>query len=113
MMKKEERDITLRFRVTEEEKALIEEKMKLCGTINMSAYLRKQAVDGYVIKLDFPEIRKFIKTVSLYCDRANNIARRVNEPASLYDTDLSEITAMTAEVRDLLRTMVEKIIRIE
>ena len=112
-MKQSERNITLRFRVSEKEKALIEEKMKLYGTFNMSAYLRKQAIDGYVIKLEFPQIIDLIRIVSLYCDRANNIARRVNETGRLYEPELKELTAMSEEIRSQLKAIVSKITKIE
>ncbi len=53
-MPNREREVQLAFRVTEAERRLIEDKMKLFGTVNMSAYLRKIAIDGYIVKLDFP-----------------------------------------------------------
>ena len=45
-MANRKRDIRLRFRVTLEERALIEEKMTQVGTSNMEAYLRKMSIDG-------------------------------------------------------------------
>ena len=41
------RKVQIKFYVTEEERALIEQKMKLVPTRNMAAYLRKIAIDGY------------------------------------------------------------------
>ncbi|MCJ0285304.1 plasmid mobilization relaxosome protein MobC, partial [Clostridioides difficile] len=46
------RNIQIKFYVTEEERALIEQKMKLVPTRNMAAYLRKIAIDGYIIQTD-------------------------------------------------------------
>ena len=40
------RTVQIKFRVTEEERALIEEKMKLIPTRNMAAYLRKWRSTG-------------------------------------------------------------------
>lgn len=40
-MANRQREIQLKFRVTPEERALIEAKMDLLGTANMAAYLRK------------------------------------------------------------------------
>ena len=56
-MANRKRDIRLRFRVTPEERALIEEKMTQVGTSNMEAYLRKMSIDGYILKLDLPELK--------------------------------------------------------
>ena len=52
------RDIQLKFRVTPQEREMIETKMAQFGTTNMAAYLRKMAIDGYVVKLDLPELRE-------------------------------------------------------
>ena len=49
------RTVQIKFRVTEEERALIEQKMKLVPTRNMEAYLRKMAIDGYIIQIDHAE----------------------------------------------------------
>ena len=46
------RKVQIKFYVTEEERALIEQKMKLVPTQNMAAYLRKIAIDGYIIQTD-------------------------------------------------------------
>ena len=53
-MAKRKRDIQLKFRVTPQEREMIETKMAQFGTTNMAAYLRKMAIDGYVVKLDLP-----------------------------------------------------------
>ena len=45
------RTVQIKFRVTEEERALIEQKMKLVLTRNMESYLRKMAIDGYIIQI--------------------------------------------------------------
>ena len=50
-MAERKRAIQLKFYVTEQERILIEEKMKLVPTRNMEAYLRKMAIDGYIIQI--------------------------------------------------------------
>ena len=48
-MKKRIRKELIKFYVTPEEKELIQQNMALLGTENMSAFLRKMAIDGHVI----------------------------------------------------------------
>lgn len=55
-MAKRKRSIPILFMVTEREKLLIESKMRDYGTKNLGAYLRKIAIDGYVVKLDFSDV---------------------------------------------------------
>ena len=51
-MNNRKRNVQIKFRVTEEEHSLIEEKLKQMPTRNMEAYLRKMAIDGYIIQVD-------------------------------------------------------------
>ena len=46
------RPIRIEFCVTEQERQLIQSKMTQLGAKNMGAYLRKMAIDGYIIKVD-------------------------------------------------------------
>lgn len=90
-MSNRKRDIRLRFRVTPEEKALIEEKMTQVGTSNMEAYLRKMSIDGYILKLDLPEIKEMISLLRRSSNNLNQIAKRVNQTGRLYGEDMEDI----------------------
>lgn len=51
--------MVLRCPVTEEERKLIEYKMSLVPTTQTGAYLRKMAIDGYIIYTDTSNIKAF------------------------------------------------------
>lgn len=97
-MANRKRNIRLRFRVTSEEKAQIEKKMAQYGTTNMAAYLRKMAIDGYVVRLELPELREMVSLLRRSSANINQIAKRVNETSRLYDTDLAEIQKQQEEI---------------
>ncbi len=59
------KDISMHFWASQEEYDLILKNMALSGNTNLSAFLRKMAIDGMVIKLDMPEIKELLKVVSL------------------------------------------------
>ena len=44
------------FFVSDDEKRMIQAKMAQLGTKNMGAYLRKMAIDGYIIKVDYEKV---------------------------------------------------------
>ncbi len=48
-MANRKRNIQMKFYVTEDEKRLIDEKMSQLPTRRYGAYLRKMAIDGYII----------------------------------------------------------------
>ena len=90
-MANRKRDIRLRFRVTPEEKSMIEEKMTQVGTSNMEAYLRKMSIDGYILKLDLPELKEMISLLRRTSNNLNQIAKRVNQTGRLYVEDMEDI----------------------
>lgn len=90
-MAKRKRDVPLLFWVSPEEKALIEQKMAQLGTENMSAYLRKMAVDGLVVKLDLPELRELVSLLRYSSNNLNQLTRRVHETGRVYDADLDDM----------------------
>ena len=87
-MEKQNRDITLKFRVTPAERDLIEARMAQLGTDNMSSYLRKIAIDGYIVKLDLPELKEMVSLLRRSSNNLNQIAKRVNETGRVYDADI-------------------------
>ena len=97
------RTVQIKFRVTEEERVLIEEKMKLVPTRNMEAYLRKMAIDGYIIQIDHSDIKAMTAEIQKIGVNINQIARRVNATGSVYEHDIAEIKGALAEIWRLQR----------
>ena len=85
------REVQLKFRVTPEERALIEQKMALLGTANMAAYLRKMSIDGLIVNLDLPELRELVSLLRRSSNNLNQLAKRVHETGRFYDADLEEL----------------------
>ena len=85
------RDTAFLLRMSEEELEQIRERMAVYGTTNMSAFIRKMAIDGYVVKLDLPELKEMTRLLSSYSNNLNQIARRVNATGNVYSSDLEEI----------------------
>ena len=79
------------FWVTPHEQDLIRQKMAQLGTSNLSAYLRKMAIDGLIVKLDMPELREMISLLRRSSNNLNQIAKRMNETGRVYDTDIREV----------------------
>lgn len=97
------RTVQIKFRVTKEERALIEEKMKLIPTRNMAAYLRKIAIDGYIIQIDHTDIKIMTAEIQKIGVNINQIAKRVNATGSAYREDIEEIKGVLNEIWRLQR----------
>ena len=107
MRPNEGRTVGLYTKVTPEEKAVIDEKMTLLGTDNLRAYLRKMAVDGYVVRVDMDEIVETVKLLRSISGNVNQIAKRCNETRNLYAQDVEDLrlgyTQVWAEIGKLLK----------
>ena len=62
----ENRERQLHFRVSDEEYELIWQRMDDCGIVSLSAYLRKIAIDGMIINLEIPELKKISKQKMMF-----------------------------------------------
>ena len=94
------RTVQLHFMVTEHERELIRQKMAQLGTNNLGGYLRKMAVDGYIVKLDLPELSELLSLLRRTSNNINQVARRVHETGNIYDTDLEDILQKQKELWD-------------
>ena len=84
-MENRKRNIQIKFRVTEEEKKLIEQKMAQLPTKYIGAYMRKMAIDGFIIYIDLSEFKEFQKELQAIGRNVNQIAKRVNSTDNAYD----------------------------
>lgn len=93
----------MKFWVTEEEKSLIDEKMKLLPTQRYGAYLRKMAIDGYIIYTDTANIKKFTAELSAIGKNINQIAKKLNAGGTPYQADMDEIRERMEQIWQLQR----------
>lgn len=104
-MENRKRNVQIIIRVTEEERALIEEKMKQIPTLNLSAYARKILIDGYIITLDLQEVKGHTAQLQKIGVNINQIAKRINETGRIYADDMDEIKCAMEEVWRLERRL--------
>ena len=97
------RPIRIEFCVTEQERRLIQNKMAQLGTRNMGAYLRKMAIDGYIIKVDYTQQKKLAAAVSRAASNINQICRRINSTGHFYAEDVAELKERQVEIWSLLK----------
>ena len=103
------RNIQIKFYVTEEEKQFIGEKLSQLPAKRMGAYLRKMAIDGYIINLDTTDIKAFTTELSSIGRNINQIAKRVNAGDSLYQADIQEIRERLDEIWQLQRRILSSL----
>lgn len=103
------RNIQIIFWVSEEEREQIQAKMEQVGTENLSAYLRKIAIDGYILKLDLPELREMISLLRRSGNNLNQIARRLNETGRFYAADMEDILQRQEQLWQAANTILTRL----
>ena len=102
-MANRKRNIQMKFYVTEDERRLIDEKMSQLPTRRYGAYLRKMAIDGYIIQVDTKDIKEMNKLLSAIGRNINQIAKRVNAGGPTYQADMEEIRERLDQIWQLQR----------
>ena len=85
------KSVRVEFVMSEQEAELVKGRMAELGIINLSAYLRKMAVDGYIIHLDMSDIQEMIRLLRICSNNLNQYARRANETGSIYAADVDDL----------------------
>lgn len=85
------KSIRVEFVMSEQEAELVKGRMAELGITNLSAYLRKMAVDGYIIHLDMGGIQEMIRLLRICSNNLNQYTRRANETGSVYAADMEDL----------------------
>lgn len=102
-MAERKRNKEIHFYVTGEERKLIRQKMILSKTRNMGAYLRKMAIDGYIINTDMTPVKKIYEEMHKIGVNVNQIAKKVNTTGDLYPEEMKELEKMVEEIWEMLK----------
>lgn len=105
MAEKEKRLVNHNFRTTESEAAIMQKKMEALGIRNESAYMRALALNGYILKLDLPQIREMLRLLGNMTNNLNQIAKRLNAHGNLYETEIEEIQQKQDELWKMMRQL--------
>lgn len=104
-MENRKRNVQIIVRVTEDERTLIEEKMRQIPTMNLSAYSRKMLIDGHIIVLDLQKVKAHTVQLQKIGGNLNQITKCINETGRIYDNDMDELKRLMNEVWKLERQL--------
>ena len=83
--------VRVEFVMSEQDAELVKGRMAELGITNLSAYLRKMAVDGYIIYLDMGDIQEMVRLLRICSNNLNQYAKRANETGSVYAADVEDL----------------------
>ena len=103
------RPIQIKFRVNEQEREVIRQRMALMGITNLAAYMRKISQDGFLYQVNFPELPVVCREIEAIGQNINQIAKRINSTDTAYAEDLRQIKTEQEEIWKLLKTLLSKL----
>mgnify|MGYP002770677422 FL=1 len=107
------RNVQIIFWVSEAEKSMIEEKMAQAGMTNLSAYLRRIAIDGMIVRLELLELKEMVSLLRYAGNNINQIARRMNESGRIYGTDLAQVIQNQEQLWDMANAILTRLAAIK
>lgn len=83
--------------------------MREAGTTNMGAYLRKMALDGYILRLDLPALKEMLSQLRYMGNNVNQIAKRANEVGVIDEMDIRGVSKRQERMLEQMARLLEKL----
>lgn len=106
-MKVRNREIHVLF--TPEELEALHRKMEEAGVKNRSAFIRKQSLDGYIVKLDTSDINEMVSLLRRSSNNLNQIAKKANSAGSVYGADIADMQARQDEIWETAKEILARL----
>lgn len=107
------RNVPIYFMVSKQEYDLIRKKMTQYGTRNMGAYLRKMAIDGYVVRLDLNDVTQMVSLLRRSSNNLNQYAKRAHQTGRIYQTDIDDLKSSFEKLWDMAGQIMTRISHIK
>ena len=101
------------FKVSPWEIDLIHQKMNEAGIRNLSAYLIKMAIDGYVIRMEMSDVKEILRLMQINSNNLNQYAKRANETGNIYLEDIKDLQRIQKELIRLMGNVLERLTNID
>lgn len=105
---KRKRGVPLYVWVNEDEYAAIRERMEQAGTQNLSGYIRKMALNGYVLNVDLAPVRKLVSLQRRCANNLNQVAIHANT-YGVYQSDIATLQKDYAKLWDRVSDVLQQL----
>lgn len=106
---KRARDVPIYLMVSQIEYDLIRERMNEAGTTNMGAFIRKMALNGYILHVDLAPVKELVSLQRRCSNNLNQIAMSVNTFGGIHPQEITALqrdyTALWKPLSDLIKQL--------
>ena len=107
-----EKNKAIYMKVSPEELQQIRERMESVGIQNLSSYMRKMALNGYVINLDMTDMKEVLRLMKISSNNLNQYVKKANETGSIYLEDIEELQLSHKSLLQLLGNILDHLSKI-
>ncbi len=107
--KKRRRPIHLHIMVSEEEQEQIRKRMDEAGIRNLGAYMRKMALNGYVLHVDLSPVKELVSLQRRCSNNLNQMAIQANTYGGIYPDEIKTLQKDYADLWEPLSELLEKL----
>ena len=106
-MREYNRDIHMRLKQSDYEK--IKRRMNEAGVRNMSAYMRKMAIDGLIVNLDLSDVKELVRLLRYCSNNINQYAKKANESGNVFKADIEDIKRRQERLWNMANEIMERL----
>ena len=106
-MREYNRDIHMRLKQSDIDK--IRRRMNEAGIRNMSAYMRKMAIDGFVVNLDLSDVKELVRLLRYCSNNINQYAKKANECGDVFKSDIDDIKRRQDRLWNMANEIMERL----
>ena len=88
---------------------MIADRMAEAGISNMGAYMRKMALNGYVLHVDLSDIRELVALQRRCANNLNQVAVHVNTYGGIYPNEIKALQRDYADLWEPLSELLKKL----
>ena len=109
MTKKRVRSVPIQVWVRPDELEAIQGRMAEAGVHNMSAYIRKMALNGYVLNIDLAPVRELVSLQRRCANNLNQVAIQANTYGGVYPEEIKALQKDYADLWEPLSGLLKKL----
>ena len=99
----------IHIKMTNKEYEIIRGKMQDAGVVNMSAFMRKMAIDGYMILLDLSDVNEVVRLLKINSNNLNQVAKKANESGIIYIQDIRQLQNQQSEIWEAVKEILVRL----
>ena len=106
-MREYNQEIHVRLKQSDIDK--IRRRMDEAGVRNMSAYMRKMAIDGFIVNLDLSDVKELVRLLRYCSNNINQYAKKANESGDVYKADIDDIKRRQERLWNMANGIMERL----